>query len=602
MAGSSRYQRIIVIVLSALCILSAQCMESKALLGEKSAVDRGKGAVTAVSLDDVFIHPKGQGFRRYQSMDKPTTSAGDIQQYLYSNRQITKPAPGLSKTHLNHMVGNVKHGAQGSSYGGSADQPYWPAMHINSLAEDFEKMSEELDKFARDMRERKYSPGYYSGTVTGQREAIDKPKLDENVKDLEAVRDSLKSYIEYWLVNWAAENHISKNKIFVAKRIPQGRTGAQEPLDLEPGTIMTLFPEDRLDNVSKSLRGRFNNLDDNDRDFATLHRIYIQLIDQAYKHGVIGISAFHKSMTARDFASVAGRNMFLHFSRSAKEYKNPLFKNGDILLELWYASPFVNMMNVFLPKEKARFLYQIIKSDALEYILTKPAGLAEDNLEVAFKALFKSDLLLTVLEDKTLWNEYNALQADIYLQKILTIFRDNRSWLKDPGNNEAIRIMGQILKFVDEYNMEPETKFEKLRRAMFKDSSIRNKVNLLSSRAHAVVELEKISNYLREDFPLKNDSIFPKPISTLEEIDLIARQLDHLPAQERYRQVIKVQQEPYKTNFEAEIKAKMDALWTQIDEVHKKCSKPSKSEGPGFLQRIFKGKGKGKLKEIAYHS
>ncbi|KAI9603742.1 hypothetical protein H4Q26_003341 [Puccinia striiformis f. sp. tritici PST-130] len=249
MAGSSRYQRIIVIVLSALCILSAQCMESKALLGEKSAVDRGKGAVTAVSLDDVFIHPKGQGFRRYQSMDKPTTSAGDIQQYLYSNRQITKPAPGLSKTHLNHMVGNVKHGAQGSSYGGSADQPYWPAMHINSLAEDFEKMSEELDKFARDMRERKYN---------------------ENVKDLEAVRDSLKSYIEYWLVNWAAENHISKNKIFVAKKNSSGKkspaAGAQEPLDLEPGTIMTLFPEDRLDNVSKSLRGRFNNLDDNDRD------------------------------------------------------------------------------------------------------------------------------------------------------------------------------------------------------------------------------------------------------------------------------------------------------------------------------------------------
>ncbi|POW01423.1 hypothetical protein PSHT_12535 [Puccinia striiformis] len=536
MAGSSRYQRIIVIVLSALCILSAQCMESKALLGEKSAVDRGKGAVTAVSLDDVFIHPKGQGFRRYQSMDKPTTSAGDIQQYLYSNRQITKPAPGLSKTHLNHMVGNVKHGAQGSSYGVRG----------------------------------------FSGTVTGQREAIDKPKLDENVKDLEAVRDSLKSYIEYWLVNWAAENHISKNKIFVAKKNSSGKkspaAGAQEPLDLEPGTITA-------STTSLKLRGRFNNLDDNDRDFATLHRIYIQLIDQAYKHGVIGISAFHKSMTARDFASVAGRNMFLHFSRSAKEYKTPCLKT---VIFFW--------SSVFLPKEKARFLYQIIKSDALEYILTKPAGLAEDNLEVAFKSLFKSDLLLTVLEDKSLE------------RKILTIFRDNRSWLKDPGNNEAIRIMGQILKFVDEYNMEPETKFEKLRRAMFKDSSIRNKVNLLSSRAHAVVELEKISNYLREDFPLKNDSIFPKPISTLEEIDLIARQLDHLPAQERYRQVIKVQQEPYKTNFEAEIKAKMDALWTQIDEVHKKCSKPSKSEGPGFLQRIFKGKGKGKLKEIAYHS
>ncbi|KAI9603747.1 hypothetical protein H4Q26_003347 [Puccinia striiformis f. sp. tritici PST-130] len=188
----------------------------------------------------------------------------------------------------------------------------------------------------------------------------------------------------------------------------------------------------------------------------------------------MGAEDFTKLVKAPGYASAAARNLFLDFTHSEKDYKNPLFRNSDILLELSYSSPFVNMLNVIDHQEKARFLHQIIKLDALEY------------------KLFATDYLLKSLQETQLWNVRTGQWAQKYLETIIKIFMDDRIWYKNSGNNEGIRIMGQILKFVDKNFLQSESEFPTIVsiRGIYEDR-LRNRIELLSARARAIVELEK---------------------------------------------------------------------------------------------------------------
>ncbi|KAI9603732.1 hypothetical protein H4Q26_003331 [Puccinia striiformis f. sp. tritici PST-130] len=104
---------------------------------------------------------------------------------------------------------------------------------------------------------------------------------------------------------------------------------------------------------------------------------------------------------------------------------------------------------------------------------------------------------------------------------------------------------------------------------MFKDP-LRNRIKLVSARAKATVELEKISKYLHERFPLRNDVPLQKPIPTLEELDLIEGHLEHLPAQQDYESAIKTSDDWHKSWRETENDEKMIALRMAIDKIRPK--------------------------------
>ncbi|KAI9603731.1 hypothetical protein H4Q26_003330 [Puccinia striiformis f. sp. tritici PST-130] len=97
-----------------------------------------------------------------------------------------------------------------------------------------------------------------------------------------------------------------------------------------------------------------------------------------------------------------------------------MYRNSDILLELWYSSPFVNMLNVIDAPEKRKFLHEIIKSDALDYIGGRHDGLVEKHLVRTLKQLFENNSLLSALEDGSL-----GVATERSIQKIINVCLDD---------------------------------------------------------------------------------------------------------------------------------------------------------------------------------
>jgi hypothetical protein len=124
--------------------------------------------------------------------------------------------------------------------------------------------------------------------------------------------------------------------------------GQKKDLAIGPETIQGIFSKDRLDDafLDLSILSRPYSFDPNeDEHFWALHRIFMQTIDQAYKFNLLDLKDFENFVKKTDYVTTAARSMFLHFTHSTKDYKNPLYRNSDILLELWYSSPYVNMLN-----------------------------------------------------------------------------------------------------------------------------------------------------------------------------------------------------------------------------------------------------------------
>ncbi|KNE98885.1 hypothetical protein PSTG_07906 [Puccinia striiformis f. sp. tritici PST-78] len=611
------YQWIRMILLAALCSRATQCMD-KLPLGKGSGPDLGKShistAATAVSIEDVAKHPSGSVFRDGPVMKRPTVSQSDAEQYFKSIREFSQPSPGLSISHLDHIK--------------ASGNPYWSAVHINSLAEDFEIMSEDLDNLAKAIETRKLPQ---DGPWRPKDHEADKDRLARIAEALKTAHDFLKQYIERTLSHWASENNVPKSTIFsdkflslkkngflshqasedglprpnifsdnflYLKKCANTSGGQEKDLKISADTIKHTFPKECLESALSRLSAGFNYLDrDKDRDFRALHRIYIQTVDQTYKHNLLEPEEFEELIKANGYASVAARNMFLHFTDSAKDYKNPLFRNSDILLELWCSSPFVNMLKVIDDTpQKAEFLYEIIKADALDYIGTPRQGLVEKELVKPLKVLFEGQSLEGFERRILLENESQKC-----IQKIINFFLDNLVWEKEWGNNEALRLMAQTLKFIDENSLtlpgelqaeSPNLSISALS-AMFVEP-LRNKINLFSARAQAMVELEKISVYLQKSFPLRNHGGLQKPISTTEELDLIKFHLENLPAQADYRKVIKGQDDGLAKWCKEEIDDKMNALRGEIDKIRRNPFGPGSSWNPGLL-KMLTGKRKDKI-------
>ncbi|KAA1112026.1 hypothetical protein PGT21_020380 [Puccinia graminis f. sp. tritici] len=434
-------------------------------------------------------------------------------------------------------------------------------------------MFEDLYKLGKDIAKRKFRGGKdHSSTKEGHK--ITKARLTEVVQDLQAVQKSLLKYLDGWLKRWAATNDVPKPSIFgdkilaLMKKISAGQKS--KDLTLEPETIQVIFPKDRLQKAFSdlSILSNSHNLRPNeDQHFWALHRIFIQTVDQAYKFNLLELKDLENYVKQTHYVTTAARSMFLHFTHSTKDYKNPLYRNGDILLDLWYSSPFVNMLNVIDPPGKRKFLHEILKSDALDYISGRHDGLVEKHLVKSLKHLFEHNSLLSALEDGRSLGQANQQ----HIQKMIDVHLDDLIFDKEWGNSEGMRLSAQTLEFIDKTYLQTELSNPTIStlRAIFKDP-LRNRIKLVSARAKAVVELEQISRYLHEGFPLRNDGRLQKPIPTLEELDLIEGHLEHLPAQQYYESVIKTQDDRHKSWCETENDEKMIALRGAIDKIRPK--------------------------------
>ncbi|KAH9465475.1 hypothetical protein Pst134EA_013356 [Puccinia striiformis f. sp. tritici] len=397
------------IVFSVFCLRVTHSMNTP--LVAKESKDFGKSPVS-ISFADVVKPQKGQVFRGNQAFNKPSVSPGDTAQYFKSIREMTKPSPGLSVEHLDDARGSTS--------------PYWSAVHINSLAEDFETMFEDLHKLGKAIEKRKTRRGKNRSYSKEDRKYA-KGQLTEVAQDLKAVHLNSLQYIERFLERWAAANDVSKRKIFGDKifSLTKKKTAGQKnelPLG-DPETIKGIFPKDRLQRASSTLSilSHSSNLDPNqDQHVWALHRIFIQTVDQAYKFNLLDLEDFKKYVKKTGYATDAARSMFLHFTRSTTDYKNPMYRNSDILLELWYSSPFVNMLNVIDAPEKRKFLHEIIKSDALDYIGGRHDGLVEKHLVRTLKQLFENNSLLSALEDGSL-----GVATERSIQKIINVCLDD---------------------------------------------------------------------------------------------------------------------------------------------------------------------------------
>jgi hypothetical protein len=85
--------------------------------------------------------------------------------------------------------------------------PYWSAVHINYLVEDFETMSEDLYKLGKAIAKRKFRGGK-DHSVTKESHKATKARLMEVVQHLQAVHKDSLQYLGRWLKRWVATNDV----------------------------------------------------------------------------------------------------------------------------------------------------------------------------------------------------------------------------------------------------------------------------------------------------------------------------------------------------------------------------------------------------------
>ncbi|POW17994.1 hypothetical protein PSTT_00189, partial [Puccinia striiformis] len=535
------YQRVTIIALAVLFLKSIQCMDGRTLLAGKTAEDTGKArghmcsypgkltppAAVSVYLDDVNKPQRGQAFQGDQFVKKPSVSQADKQQYFEFMSQTTKPHPGLTLQHLDHIMGKDETEAQGSSHGGSVN-PYWPAVHMKFLAEDMDKVTEDLDKLATSIRKRKII-GHSASSYEGESQQKDTDKLAESARELQEAHQHLQQYIERQLGRWADQNDIRILDTFFDKNLSRKKkppAGQEIELKADSQTIKDLFATtSSFEQVYEILSRDFRYLKhETDQDFWALQRSYIQAVDQAYKHNLIGHKDFKKTLC-----------------KSGVTQLLPLVTCSCISLipKMDTRTPCTEAVTFFWNslidrEEKTRFLHEILRLDAVEYIKTNHEGLAENALHDSFKFLFGSGALLEALE-----RGLRTSQVQKHLEGIIRIFMDQLVWETEWRESEAMRLMAQTLKFVDENFLDeeaPHLYIPGLIKAF--DDPLRKKMEFFSARAQAIVELEKLSKYLQASFPLRTEGHPPKPISPLEELDLIERKLGNLPVQVAYQSKI----------------------------------------------------------------
>jgi hypothetical protein len=183
-------------------------------------------------------------------------------------------------------------------------------------------------------------------------------------------------------------------------------------------------------------------------------------------------------------------------------------------------------------KVKLEISYAFLAIDARNYKSNGDTILGE-KMDNWIDFFFKNDRLLKYfrdgLEDSSVKNE---------LHDLINTFYDRKNWSSDWPSSQELRIMGQILEFIDE-NFKEE--LQSISSPHYPDYpvlpfDISMIFGLFSSRSKALSELEDVHEYLQNKFPLPEIQNEKKPISNLEELNLIEHLVENSPLQKLYSQ------------------------------------------------------------------
>ncbi|KAH9462245.1 hypothetical protein MJO28_002970 [Puccinia striiformis f. sp. tritici] len=554
---SSGLQRIKAIVLAVCYLRATQCMYNSI---EKASLLKGPSAIE----EAVTSHVK---------------SEDDIEEYFNSIRQFRQPSPGLAKEHLDLVISKSKSGEPGSPHDQVLVDPYWAYVHVDSLVDDSNQRTRDLDEFMDELSERKSS----SEIVNYDGNKRDNQKLVHHARSLKYIDTYVKGNMPIWVNDWARENGLPLYGLFQTRddsliKGSSGKSLKESERHAGTQTLLDRHLAQALEEVFQDLYS-YRWIANPNENVLKLRRISIQTVDQLYKHGLITEETF-KSYIEKwcNHNGHASRNIWQHLSKFGKEYKNNLFGADRRLFTSWSLSPFVNMLEVLPPRPKRRLLFTFLELDARKY-KRQGDSLLKGNVERWINAFFNNDALLGYLQGERYHSKNDVAKE---LQWLIEGFKGSDLWSGDWKSSEELRILGQILHFVDKNFLRDAEKSHLLELSTLLDDEVRERINLMSSRSKALSELENITEYLIESTHPSQDQRGTKIMPTLQELNILENNIENLPSQIVYRKNIENLGEREKSSCQEEIQVQMTYFKQQLDAIRAKHS-----EGTGFFSRVW---------------
>jgi hypothetical protein len=213
------------------------------------------------------------------------------------------------------------------------------------------------------------------------------------------------------------------------------------------------------------------------------------------------------------------------------------------------------------------------------------ADLMDKSVEKWINCLLKTSGLLSAVNNTTFFVD-NVVKE---FASLIELFKDQKVWDWEWTKMEAISIMGQIISLVNKNDLKTEPKSPFMSQVHnYIDDEVKQRINLINSRTHALLELENIHLYLKNEFPLST-KMGSEKISAQEELNLIENHIEESPLQKIYRDSIN-SQDHNKSDCERELQDQVGILKKEIENLRNKYSAAGASSNMfkfffGFLNR-----------------
>jgi hypothetical protein len=206
------------------------------------------------------------------------------------------------------------------------------------------------------------------------------------------------------------------------------------------------------------------------------------------------------------------------------------------------------------------------------------ADLMDKSVDKWINCLMKTSGLFSALNNTTGYFSENLVKE---FRALIGLFKDQKVWDRQWTKIEAISIMGQIIELVNKNDLNAQSKSPLMSQVHhYIDDEVKQRIDLISSRTHALLEIKNIESYLKNEFPLSK-KMGSEKISAQEELDLIENHIENFPSQKIYRHNIN-SQDHNKSDCERELQDQVGILKKEIGNLRKKYS------AAGTSSKMFK--------------
>ncbi|KAA1067136.1 hypothetical protein PGT21_013429 [Puccinia graminis f. sp. tritici] len=514
--------------------------------------------------------------------EKPSFTERNIELYSSTVRAFRKPTPGTYKDQLDLAMGKSKK-EKGNYSGEVSVDPYWPTVKVKLMWEDVNNIKKALQDLKIIIKNRGSEDAIKDerGVLlksTGHSNFI----LNKHANGLDLILESLKHNMVHKFENWAKENHFTDPKIFAGGKIHQELETSSDTIFQTDKTIMgpensvKYFPKYELTELLEQMEFQFNLPKyNNDKEVLMLRRIHIQTLDQLYKFGLISDRELKNIATSwlhPNFIPTT-QKMFKEIYGLRKEHENSILQNIYFTLKKSHQSPLLNALELLDINSQTRVLGRFLQSDLMKYKAENDGPFGHTVKQLANR-LYGYNQLNTALEKSEKNGDLDEA-IKIPLVDVIQLFTDDHIWKNKWETNEGIRILAQIIEVVIQHGQKNEhnNKIISSVDGIF-DDSVSSRLELLSSRHQALLELEDIRLYLEKDFPLSK-KIGSERIPPLVELNLIESHIKSSPSQLLYRKNISYSQGVDQTSCTQEVEAKLHFLESEINRLRKRYSKNS---------------------------